>query len=141
MTVPHTLDVALMAFSQDKNLIITNRRRSGVVNATINSVLEVTKKVILVESHRLELLDLDVFDARAEVIIFAGFESASTSVKGAVRELLKKKGNDGVPGMPNLKTVVVLMFVPNDADHLTDDTEAVARELGDLGPSIVISAN
>lgn len=141
MNVPHTLDLALMALNQDKNLIITHSPGRGIFAATTNSIMEVTRKMVIAETPRLELWDLGIFDADAEVLVFTDFERASTPVKAVVRELMEKKVADGVPAMPNLKTVIVLMCVPGERDHLTEDAEAVAQELGRLAPSIVLNIN
>lgn len=139
MNVPKNLDVAAIAFALGKNLIITHGPGSGVVGATLNSVLDVTKKTVIFDADRLDLWDLRVIDADAEIVVFDEFNRASTPIQAIIRELAAKKVAPGVNPMPNLNTVVVLMTVDSDEDHLLSDAAAVAQEMGRLAPSIVIN--
>lgn len=132
-------NVADIAFAQGKNLIITHGPGSGVVGATLNSILDVTRKTVVADASRLDTWDLRIFDAEAEILVFDQFQRASKPVKASIRELVAKKVAEGVNLMPNLNTVVVLMTVDSDEDHLISDSAAVAQELGRLAPSIVIN--
>lgn len=133
------LNVADMAFTQGKNLIITHGPGSGVVGSTLNSVLDVTRKTVVADCSRLDPWDLRIIDEGAEILVFTDFQSASERVKASIRELVAKKAAEGVNPMPNLNTVVVLMTVDSDEDHLVSDSAAIAQELGRLAPSIVIN--
>lgn len=133
------LNVAEIAFTQGKNLIITHQPGSGVVGATLNSVLDVTWKTVVADASKLDAWDLQILDEGAEILVFTDFERASAPVKASIRELVAKKAAEGVNPMPKLNTVVVLMTVDSDEDHLVSDSAAIAQELGRLAPSIVIN--
>lgn len=139
MNVPKTLNVVEMAITQGKNLIITHRPGSSVVHATLNSAIAVTGKMVIAECDSLPLWDMQIIDSEAEVLVFVEFQLAEPLVKERIRALMEKKSAEGVAAMPKLNTVVILMQAPDEPDYLTDDTDAVAQELGRLAPSIVVS--
>ena len=132
------LNVAAMAYNQGLNLIITHRPGSGVVNTTLESVRAMTPKHLVFDCSHLDLWDLVAIDTQASIIIFDEFQNADDAVKERVRSLVENRNGADMRLLPHLTTVVVLMTVPAEPDHLVEDHDAVALELARLAPSIAV---
>lgn len=135
MNTPTTLDAAQIAVTRGKNLIVSHHPGTGIFNATMNSLLEITHKIVMVDSsHLIDPWDLQILDEGAEILVFSDFEKADPFLEKAICSLMQNRSADRVPAMPNLKSVVVLMTVLDNPDEI----DTTVQELAQLAPSVVV---
>lgn len=120
------------AIEQNMNVVISYGPGENIHTKTLNDLGTLNDKVLIVDAFR-EHLDRHYLDEKAEVVVFDEPHLLAGPKLGQVKELMTRRTVNGEETMPNLKSVVV-MFT-----HRNETTDAVARELSRLAPSLELT--